>query len=231
MPVNDSVEFDYPPGYVKPTHEYGQPYGDEFHAEVVQELMLSMAGYTQRGVTLAAGQGILPTGCVIARHSASGRYFAYNAAATDGRQTPVGVLRDARDTGGPGSASLAAFNAGTNSVNPDGITLAGAAGTGLFPASPSGKVAGDALGNVVVRGILNGNVVSGTDTTNVINGQGLGSGAGQAIVLLGARFVPWGGGVSGVPNAFPGGPMDGVLPTSGAVPTSGAGTGVNAFIF
>jgi hypothetical protein len=143
----------------------------------------------------------------------------------------VGVLRDGRDTGGPGAASLSAYNAGTNGVNPDGITLAGSAGTGLFPASPGGKSPADALGNVVVRGILNGNVVSGTDVTNVI-ANGLGSGAGQVISLLGARFVPWGGGVTAVPNAFPGGPMDGVPPNAaGAVPTSGAGTGVNAFIF
>jgi Bacteriophage lambda head decoration protein D len=228
MPGSDSVEFDYPPGYVKPTHEFGAPFGDEFHAEAVQELLLSMAGYTQRGVTLAAGQGVLPTGCVIARHAGSGKYFAYNAAATDGRQTPVGVLRDARDTGGPGSASLSAYNANTNAVNPDGITLAGSAGTGLFPASPAGKVPTDALGNVVVRGILNGNVVSGTDTTNVLQ-NGVGSGAGQVLSLLGARYVPWGGAVSGVPANFPGGPMDGVPPTAaGTVPT---GIGVNAFIF
>lgn len=227
MPANDSVEFNYPPGYVKPTHEYGQPYGDEFHAEAVQELLLSYAGFTQRGVTLAAGQGVLPTGCIIARHTASGKYFSYQAGATDGRQTPVGVLRDARDTGGPGAASLSAFNAGTNGVNPDGITLAG--GSIVFPASPGGKVATDALGNMVIRGILNGNVVSGTDTTNIINGSGLGSGAGQAMVLLGARFVPYGGSVSGVPAPFPGGPMDGVPPTAaGTVPT---GVGVNAFIF
>jgi hypothetical protein len=228
MPVNDSTEFDYPPGYNKTNHEYGQPYGDEFHAEAVQELMLSMAGYTQRGVTLAAGQGVLPTGCVIARHTTSGRYFAYNAAATDGRQTPIGVLRDARDTGGTGSASLTAYNAAGAGVNPDAITLAGSAGSGLFPASPSGKVAGDALGNVVVRGILNGNVVSGTDVTNVLQ-NGIGSGAGQALALLGARYVPWGGSVSGTPAPFPGGPMDGVPPSqAGVVPT---GVGVNAFMF
>ena len=228
MATSDSNEFDYPPGYVKPTHEYGAPFGDEFHAEAVQELLLSMVGYTQRGVTLAAGQGVLPTGCVIARHAASGRYFAYNAAATDGRQTPVGVLRDARDTGGPGSANLSGYNANTNGVNPDGITLSGSAGTGTFPASPAGKTAADALGNVVVRGILNGNVVSGTDSTNILQ-NGVGSGAGQALQLLGARYVPWGGGISAVPNNFPGGPMDGVPPTSaGVVPT---GIGVNAFIF
>jgi len=227
MPGNDSVEFDYTPGYVKPTHEYGAPYGDEFHAEAVQELLLSYAGFTQRGVTLAAGQGVLPTGCIIARHTASGKYFSYQAGATDGRQTPVGILRDGRDTGGPGAASLSAYNASTNSVNPDGITLAG--GSIVFPASPAGKVSNDALGNMVIRGILNANVVSGTDTTNVINGSGLGSGTGQAMVLLGARFVPYGGAVSGVPAPFPGGPMDGVPPTAaGTVPT---GVGVNAFIF
>jgi hypothetical protein len=230
MPANDSVEFDYPAGYVKPTHEYGAPFGDEFHAEAVQELMLSMAGYTQRGVTLAAGQGVLPTGCIIARHTASGRYFAYNAAATDGRNVPVGVLRDARDTGGPGSASLSAYNANTNGVNPDGITLSGSAGTGLFPASPAGKTSTDALGNVVIRGILNGNVVSGTDTTNVLQ-NGVGSGVGQALLLLGARYVPWGGAVSGASMGapFPGGPMDGIPPSAaGVVPT---GIGVNAFMF
>ena len=230
-PANDSFEFDYPPGYVKPTHEYGQPYGDEFHAEAVQELLLSYAGFTQRGVTLAAGQGVLPTNCIITQHTASGKYFAYNAAATDGRAVPSGVLRDGRDTGGPGSASLSAYNANTNGVNPDGITLAGSAGTGLFPASPAGKAGTDALGNMVIRGILNGNVVSGTDTTNII-ANGLGSAAGQAIQLLGARYVPYGGSISAVPAAFPGGPMDGTPPTSaGTVPTSGAGTGVNAFIF
>lgn len=228
MPANDSTEFDYVPGYVKPTHEYGAPFGDEFHAEAVQELLLSYAGFTQRGVTLAAGQGVLPTGCIIARHVASGKYFAYNAAATDGRAVPVGVLRDARDTGGPGSASLSAFNANTNGVNPDGITLAGSAGTGLFPASPGGKVSTDALGNMVIRGMLNGNVVSGTDTTNVLQ-NGVGSGAGQALVLLGARYVPYGGGIAAVPNNFPGGPMDGIPPNNaGVVPT---GIGTNAFIF
>jgi Bacteriophage lambda head decoration protein D len=223
MPANDSFEFDYPPGYVKPTHEYGQPYGDEFHAEVVEELLLSMAGYTQRGVTLAAGQGVLPTGTIIARHTASGRYFAYQAGATDGRQIAIGVLRDSRDTGGPGAASLSAYNANTNNVNPDGITLAG--GSVVFPASPAGKVSGDALANMVIRGILNANVVSGTDTASLIpNTNGLGSGAAMAVALLGARLVPFGAPLSANgPIPFPGGPMDG-NPPSGP-------TGVNAFIF
>ncbi len=219
MPANDSVEFDYPPGYGKSTHGYGQEFGDEFHAPAVAELMLSMAGYTQRGVTLAAGQGILPTGCIIARHTASGKYFAYAPSASDGRAVALGVLRDARDTGGPGAASLAAYNANTNGVNPDAITLAG--GTFVPPASPAGKVAGDALGNMVIRGILNANIVSGADTTSLIpNTNGLGSGAGQAVAQLGARVVPFGAPVGA--SAFPGGPMDG----------NPAGiTGTSAFMF
>lgn len=219
MPANDSVEFDYVPGYTKPTHEYGQGFGDEFHAPAVQELLLSTAGFTQRGVTLAAGQGVLPTGTVIARHTASGKYFAYMSGASDGRQVALGVLRDARDTGGSGAASLAAYNSNTNGVNPDAITLAG--GTYVPPASPSGKVATDCLANMVVRGILNANVVSGTDTTSLIpNTNGLGSGANAAVPTLGARIVNYGGGI-GTP-AFPGGPMDG-NPTSV--------TSVQAFIF
>ena len=220
MPGNDSVEFDYVPGYTKPTHEFGTPFGDEFHAEAVQELLLSTAGYTQRGVTLAAGQGVLPTGCVIARHTASGKYFAYVAGASDGRQIALGVLRDSRDTGGPGVDTLAHYNSNVNNVNPDAITLAG--GAVAFPASPAGKVSTDALGNMVIRGILNANLVSGTDTTSLIpNTQGLGSAAGAAVPTLGARIVPFGGGI-GTPQ-FPGGPMDG-NPTGGP-------TGVNAFVF
>jgi head decoration protein D len=223
VPANDSFEFDYPPGYTKPTHEFGAPYGDEFHAEAVEELLLSMAGYTQRGVTLAAGQGVLPTGCIIARHTASGKYFAYLSTATDGRQLALGVLRDGRDTGGPGAATGAIFNANTAGVNPDGITLAPtSASGGVFPASPSGKAATDALGNMVIRGILNAAVVSGTDTTSLIpNTQGLGSAAGAAVPTLGARIVAFGGGI-GTPQ-FPGGPMDGN--------PSGGPTGVSAFIF
>lgn len=219
MPANDSTEFDYVPGYTKPTHEYGQTFGDEFHAEAVQELLLSTAGFTQRGVTLAGGQGVLPTGTIIARHTASGKYFAYISGATDGRQVAIGVLRDARDTGGPGAASLAAYNSNTNGVNPDGITLVG--GTYVPPASPAGKVAVDCLGNMVIRGILNAAVVSGTDTTSLIpNTNGLGSAAGAAVPTLSARIASFGAPLSGA--AFPGGPADG-NPTGV--------TGTSAFIF
>jgi Bacteriophage lambda head decoration protein D len=108
MGVYDSFEFDYIPTYTKPTHEYGQEYSQagsysqQFLAPVVRELLKSMVAYRQRGVTLAGGQGILPTGCVLAQQTSSQLYYAYNATASDGTQIALGLLRDARDTGGTG---------------------------------------------------------------------------------------------------------------------------------
>ncbi len=207
MPA-DSFEYDYVPGYTKPTHVYGATYGDEFHAEAVQELLLSTAGYTQRGVTLAGGQGVVPTGCIIARHTASGKYVIYQSGATDGRQTALGILRDGRDTGGTGGTTLA------------GLTLSGTSTT--YTASPAGKVATDALGNLVYRGVLNASLVSGTDSSSLVSGaQGVSS---TTLSALGGRIVQFGGGISGLANPFRGSPMDGV-------PVSGTPAGVNAFIF
>jgi Bacteriophage lambda head decoration protein D len=213
MPSNDSYEFDYVPGYAKPTHEYGTPYGDEFHAEAVEELLFSVsAGYSQRGVTLAGGQGVLPTGSVLARHTASGYYMLYQAGATDGRATAIGVLRDSRDTGGAGGSSTTL--AGNNGAT---ITLTGTATT--YSASPSGKAATPCQGNLVYRGTLNANLVSGTDTSSIVSGTG-GGVASLTMTALGARMVPFGAPLAGA--AFPGGPMDG---------DPGSTTGVNAFVF
>jgi Bacteriophage lambda head decoration protein D len=154
MPTDDSFEFDYVPGYTKPTHEYGTPFGDEFHAENVAELLASSHRFTQRGMTIAGGQGALPTGAVMARHTASGQYFLYDPAATDGRQIPLGFLRNARDTGG---------NGGT----PSGYTFTG--DTPSFAPSPSGKVATNCLGNLLTSGIVNLAQLSGQDTTSLVS--------------------------------------------------------------
>jgi hypothetical protein len=218
MPVSDSVEFNVPPGYVKPTHEYGLPFGDEFHAEAVQELMLSMAGYTQRGVMLGPGQGVLPTGCILGKVTATGLYYAWDRTSTDGRGVALGVLRDSRDTGGNGY-TIAQYNTAFGTALNAGLVAS-------FPASPSGKVAGGQLGNLVYRGILNSNLVSGTDTTGLVSGTG-GGVSSTVLTSLGARVAPFGGATTAgaVYNAggspFPGGPMDGQTATSG----------VNAFIF
>ena len=70
----DSFEFDPSPAATKPTHEYGTPVGsagyqDQFLTEAVQELLASTVAYRQRGVTLAGGQGVLPTGCVLTQNT------------------------------------------------------------------------------------------------------------------------------------------------------------------
>lgn len=99
----DSYEIGTGPGVTKPTHEYGTPVGsagyqDQFLTEAVQELLASTVAYRQRGVTLAGGQGVLPTGCVLAQKTADGKYYKHDASQSDGRQVPVGILRDGRNT-------------------------------------------------------------------------------------------------------------------------------------
>lgn len=65
-----------------------------------QELLAStQGGFTQRGVTLKPGQGVLPIGTILAKVTASRLYVAYNNSASDGSQVPVGVLRNSVDTG------------------------------------------------------------------------------------------------------------------------------------
>lgn len=148
----DSFVFDPPPGYTKFTHQFGRSFGDEFHAPSDDELLASYAAFTQRGVTLAGGQGLVPTGCALAQHSASKLYFIADQMASDGRQSVLGLLRDARDTGGAGGT-------------PSGFTFTGASidTPPSFTASPSGKLAANILGNLVIRGIVNLSLVSGQD--------------------------------------------------------------------
>jgi hypothetical protein len=75
------------PGYTSPTGTYAPT-----------EILYSAVGLRQKGVTLAAGQGILPAGTVIAQHSTTKRYHVYTNGGSNGLGTPVGVLRRAVDT-------------------------------------------------------------------------------------------------------------------------------------
>lgn len=72
------------------------------------ELLYSTAGFTQKGVTLAGGQGILPIGTLLARRTADKKYVAYNNAGTGGAETARGVLRTGVDTGAAGSPDVQA---------------------------------------------------------------------------------------------------------------------------
>lgn len=64
------------------------------------EIMASMkGGFTQVGVTLAGGQGILPAGAVLGRVTASGLFRAYTGAdSPTGMGVARGVLRKRVDT-------------------------------------------------------------------------------------------------------------------------------------
>lgn len=152
MATNDSSEFDPVPGYTKPTHEYGQEFGDEFHAPRVLELLKSYARFTQRGVTLAGGQGVIATGTVLAQNASDGKYYVYAAAGSGGKQNALGVLRDQRDT------------------TPNGTST-------------------DCLGNLVISGVLDLALLSGTDTTSKVSAAlgGIGSGTTGVITQLNAR--------------------------------------------
>jgi hypothetical protein len=106
----DSYEIGTGPGFNKTTHEYGAPVGtaayqDQFLTEAVQELLASTVAYRQRGVTLAGGQGVLPTGCVLAQDTTTGKYYAYAVGGSNGRNVAVGILRDGRNTTPSGVAT------------------------------------------------------------------------------------------------------------------------------
>jgi hypothetical protein len=77
------------PGYTSPTSEATDP-----------EILYSYAGFTQKGVTLGANQGILPAGTLLGRKTADKKYYVYNNGASDGTEVARGVLRRAADTAG-----------------------------------------------------------------------------------------------------------------------------------
>lgn len=85
--ATDSFEKIPTPGYSAPTHSYAPT-----------EILYSTAGFTQKGVTLAANQGILPAGTVLAQHSGTKRYHVYTNGGSNGLGTAVGILRRAADT-------------------------------------------------------------------------------------------------------------------------------------
>lgn len=63
------------------------------------ELLYSTARFTQKGVTLAAGQGILDIGTVLAQRTTDKKWVKYDNAGADGAGVARGVLRRGVDTG------------------------------------------------------------------------------------------------------------------------------------
>jgi len=82
------------PGFVNPTADYTDP-----------EILYSTVGFTQKGVTIGSGQGVLAAGTVIGQKTADKKYYAYNNGHGDGTEVARGVLRRAVDTGNTVSAA------------------------------------------------------------------------------------------------------------------------------
>jgi hypothetical protein len=76
------------PGFHNPTADYVDP-----------EILYSTAGFTQKGVTIASGQGVLPAGTLLGQKTSDKKYYAYKNSNSDGTETARGVLRRAVDTG------------------------------------------------------------------------------------------------------------------------------------
>lgn len=82
------------PGFTSPTGDYTDP-----------EILYSAAGFTQKGVTIGGGQGVLAAGTLLGQRTADKKYYAYSNAAADGTQTARGVLRRTVDTGSVATAA------------------------------------------------------------------------------------------------------------------------------
>lgn len=80
------------PGFTSPTATYTDT-----------EILYSTAGFTQKGVTLAGGQGILPAGTVLAQKTSDKRYYVYNNSGSLGLDTARGILRRNTNTGAAGA--------------------------------------------------------------------------------------------------------------------------------
>jgi hypothetical protein len=76
------------PGFVNPTGDYVDP-----------EILYSTVGYTQKGVTIGSGQGVLAAGTVLGQKTSDKKYYAYGNSNSDGTQVARGVLRRPVDTG------------------------------------------------------------------------------------------------------------------------------------
>jgi hypothetical protein len=76
------------PGFVNPTADYVDP-----------EILYSTVGFTQKGVTLGSGQGVLAAGTVLAQKTSDKKYYAYNNGGSGGLEVARGVLRRPCNTG------------------------------------------------------------------------------------------------------------------------------------
>lgn len=63
------------------------------------ELLASAIGWTQVGITLKAGQGLVALGTIMGQITATKKWVPYATGASDGSQVARGALRSAVETG------------------------------------------------------------------------------------------------------------------------------------
>ena len=80
------------PGFTSPTAEFTD-----------DELLYSTAKFTQKGVTLAGGQGVIQLGTFLGRKTSDKKWYVYNNGASDGTEQCRGILRQSVDTGTGGA--------------------------------------------------------------------------------------------------------------------------------
>jgi hypothetical protein len=85
--------------------------GGPVAAPLDQELLSGTEAFSQVGITVAGGQGILPIGTVLGRKTADKMYYVYATGNSDGTQTARGVLRNGIDTGVSGTPQAVAQQA------------------------------------------------------------------------------------------------------------------------
>lgn len=80
-----------------PSYTQGDVYVDT-------EILYSTNRFTQKGVTLKGGQGVLKAGTLLGRKTSDKKYYAYDNSKADGTEVARGVLRRDVDTNANGGA-------------------------------------------------------------------------------------------------------------------------------
>jgi hypothetical protein len=122
-------------------HAFGLPSLAEVAVQTDKEIL---AGYSPppriEGVTILSGSGVLASGTILGRVTASGKYIQFLDTAVDGSEVPVGVLRnmvDATSADRPGEMIVSGLLKSDQIVEPTNGTVAeaivvGGAFTGAF---------------------------------------------------------------------------------------------------
>lgn len=109
-------------------HAFGLPSLEEVAIQTDKEIL---AGYSPapriEGCVIASGAGVLASGTILGRVTASGLYVQYLDTAVDGSQVPVGVLRnmvDATSANRPGEVIVSGLLKSDQIVEPTDGTIA-----------------------------------------------------------------------------------------------------------